>query len=264
MVTANAPADPDPESAPALLLMGELPLILSLDTATLGGSICLMRGDQLLASVTGDREISHSTTLLRDIDRVLKNSGVAIREVSLFAAAAGPGSFTGLRIGLATVKALAATLDRPCIGIPTLHAVARAGGTSKATVALLPAGRGELFAQLLSVTSGGLVKEHGVAAHLPALAIIQKYGTLTDLTWAGAGAHSQRDFLQAQAESAGIVFEPKGAESEGWKLAAREENLAKEIAGLARQRFSAGAQEWAEALRAIYVRPSDPELRVCQ
>lgn len=244
--------------------MSELPLILSLDTATLGGSICLMRGDRLVASVLGDREISHSSTLLRDIDRVLKNSGVAIREITLFAVAAGPGSFTGLRIGLATTKALAATLDRPCVGIPTLHAVARAGGPSKATVALLPAGRGELFAQLLSVSSGGLVTEHDVAAHLPPPALIEKYGRFTDLTWAGAGAHAQRDFLQAQAESAGIEFETGGAESEGWKMAVKDENLAKEIAALAQQRLALGEQESAASLQAIYVRPSDPELKACR
>jgi len=244
--------------------MSELPLILSLDTASLGGSICLTRGDQQLASVIGDREISHSSTLLRDIDRVLKNAGVNIREIGLFAAAAGPGSFTGLRIGLASVKAFAATLDRPCIGVPTLHAVAHAAGVSRATVVLLPAGRGELFAQLLSVSSDGLIEEHDVAAHLPAPAIIEKYGSLTDLTWAGSGAHAQRDFLQAQALTAGIKFEVGGTESPGWRMASREENLAKEIAALAQQHLPAGAQDSAESLRAIYVRPSDPELKVCQ
>lgn len=223
-----------------------------------------MRGAQLLASAIGDREISHSSTLLRDIDRVLKNSGVAISEISLFAAAAGPGSFTGLRIGLATIKALAATLDRPCVGIPTLHAVARAGGVSKATVALLPAGRGELFAQLLSVSSAGLVEEQDVAAHLPPPALIEKYGTLTDLTWAGPGAQSQRDFLQTQAQNSGIEFESEDSDSHGWKIAPGEENLAKEIAALAQQHLPPGAQDSAEFLQAIYVRPSDPELKACQ
>lgn len=237
------------------------PLILSLDTATFGGSVCLMRDGRMLASIIGDGEISHSSTLLRDIDRVLKTSGVATREITLFAAAAGPGSFTGLRIGLATVKALAATLDQPCVGVPTLHAVARAAGPSPATVALLPAGRGELFAQLLSVSPEGVVTEHDAPAHLPPIAIIEKYRTLTNLKWAGAGAHIQRDFLRAQAERGGIDFEADGAEANGWTIADREENLAKEIAALAQQRVQAGDADSAESLRAIYVRPSDPELR---
>ena len=243
------------------LLMGGSPLILGLDTATPGGSVCIMRGQQMLASVIGDAAISHSNTLLRDVDRVLKTAGLALQEIALFAAAAGPGSFTGLRIGLATIKALSATLNRPCVGIPTLHAVARSAGPSEATLALLPAGRGELFAQLFSVASNGNVMQQDVAAHLPPPAVIEKYGALGGLKWAGAGAHACRDFIERQAESAGVDFEDEGTESGGWKLARREENLAKDICALALQRFQTGEVQSAELLRAIYVRPSDPELR---
>lgn len=241
--------------------MRETPLILSLDTATLGGSVCLMRGEQILASVVGDAKVSHSNTLLRDIDRVLKTSNVSIQEIALFAVSAGPGSFTGLRIGLATVKALAATLNRPCAGIPTLHAVALSAGPSIATIAMLPAGRGELFAQLLSVSSDGEVTEHDAAAHLPPLTVIEKYGQSIDLTWAGAGAHLYRDLIRERALLNGIHFAEDRADSSGWKLAKREESLAKEIAALALERFQTGAGDSAESLRAIYVRPSDPELR---
>src|SRR3989449_9373398 len=97
-------------------LMDGSPLILGLDTATPGGSVCIMRGQQMLASVIGDAAISHSNTLLRDVDRVLKTAGVALQEIALFAAADGPGRFTGLRIGLGTIKALSATPNRPCVG----------------------------------------------------------------------------------------------------------------------------------------------------
>ena len=241
--------------------MGGSPLILGLDTATLGGSVCLMRGQQILASIIGDAAISHSSSLLRDIDRVLQTAGVSLPEIALFAASAGPGSFTGLRIGLATIKALSATLSRPCLGIPTLHAVARSAGPSEATVALLPAGRGELFAQLFCVAPDGNVMQQDVAAHLPPPVVIEKYGTLRGLTWAGAGAHAFRDFIERQAESAGIDFEDEGTGSGGWKLARREENLAKDICALALHRFQTGELESAEILRAIYVRPSDTELR---
>ena len=240
------------------------PLILSIDTATLGGSVCLMQGERMLAAVPGDANVSHSSTLLSDIDQVLKTCGITTREIELFATAAGPGSFTGLRIGLATVKALSATLGRPCVGIPTLHAVARGAGPSKATVALLPAGRGELFAQLLSVSFAGVVTEHDVAAHLAPAAVIQRYRSLTDIKWAGAGAHAQREFLREQAEHAAIDFESEPAASKGWTLADREENLAKEIAILAQQRWQSAAENSAESLRAIYVRPSDPELKECR
>src|SRR3982074_468901 len=113
--------------------MSEAPLILALDTATLDGSVCLARGEEVLASLAGDAKISHSSAPLKDIDRMLETCCVSLQQVELFAAASGPGSFTGLRIGLATIKAFVATLNRPCIGIPTLHAVARSGGPSQAT-----------------------------------------------------------------------------------------------------------------------------------
>src|ERR1700682_1201727 len=148
------------------------PLILSFNTATLGGSVCLVRGEELLASIFGDASVSHSSSLLRDIARALEVAGVSLKEIELLAAAAGPGSFTGLRIGVASIKALATTLKRPCFGIPTLQAVAHSGGPSKATVAVLPAGRGEVFAQLFSVSSDGLVEERDIPAHLPPRAML--------------------------------------------------------------------------------------------
>ncbi|MCM3904029.1 MAG: tRNA (adenosine(37)-N6)-threonylcarbamoyltransferase complex dimerization subunit type 1 TsaB, partial [Pyrinomonadaceae bacterium] len=131
--------------------MSTTPVILSIDTATLAGSVCLMRGTTLLATRVGDPAVSHSNSLLKDINNSLGEAEVSLSDVNLIAAASGPGSFTGLRIGLATVKALAATLQTPCVGIPTLNAVAHAAGPAAASVALLPAGRGELFSQLFSV-----------------------------------------------------------------------------------------------------------------
>jgi tRNA threonylcarbamoyladenosine biosynthesis protein TsaB len=238
------------------------PLILSLDTATLDGSICLSRGETVLASQLGDAKISHSISLLTDIDQMLGKCGIAIDQVELFAVASGPGSFTGLRIGLATVKALSATLKRPCIGIPTLHAVAGAGGASAATVALLPAGRGELFAQLLAVAADGSVTAQDAPAHLAPAALMEKYGRLPDLKWAGIGAHSYRELIGEQATLRGFEFsDDETAASKGWRLARREENLAREIATLAHERVQHGGAQSAESLSALYVRPSDPELK---
>src|SRR3977135_55846 len=146
--------------------MSDVPLILSLETATMGGSVFLGRGNVELATRTGDPRVSQSSSLLSDINDILQEASTSLHEVDLFACASGPGSFTGLRIGLATVKALAASLKRPCVGIPTLHAVAHAAGPSSATVALLPAGRGEVFAQMFSVAGDGTVTEVDSAAHL--------------------------------------------------------------------------------------------------
>lgn len=243
-----------------------VPVILSLETATMGGSVWLGRGAQQLATRLGDPKVSQSATLLNDVSSCIDEAGVKLGEVDLFACASGPGSFTGLRIGIATLKALAASLKRPCLGIPTLHAVAHAGGVSRATVALLPAGRGEVFAQMLSVSGGGTVTELDSAAHLSPASLVARYAGFKNLKWAGNGAHLQRGLLEAKAAEQGIHFlenqkEEMPEHADGiWGLAALELNLAKHVAALALQLFQPGALQSPHALSAIYVRPSDAEL----
>jgi tRNA threonylcarbamoyladenosine biosynthesis protein TsaB len=243
------------------------PLILSLETATMAGSVWLGFGTVELATRIGDPKVSQSAALLKDISDSLDEAGVKLAEVDLFACAAGPGSFTGLRIGIATLKALAASLSRPCVGIPTLHAVAHAAGFSAATVALLPAGRSEVFAQMLSVSENGKVNALDSAAHLSPARLVAKYGELRNLKWAGNGAHLHRDLLEKNALDRGIRFltEPgqQSADSAAdgtWQLAAPEDNLAKHIAALALQDFQSGEIQSPHSLKAIYVRPSDAEL----
>ncbi|HXD31035.1 MAG TPA: tRNA (adenosine(37)-N6)-threonylcarbamoyltransferase complex dimerization subunit type 1 TsaB [Pyrinomonadaceae bacterium] len=236
-------------------------VILSVDTATISGGVCLLRGKEVLASIPGESTLSHSSTLLRDIESALEKAGLSLSKVDVFAAAIGPGSFTGLRIGIATVKALSAVLEKPCVGVPTLHAIARAAGNSSATVSLLPAGRGELFSQLVSVSKDGEVTELDSPAHLSPQEVVTKYSELPKLIWAGTGAHAQKDLLLASAQKLSINFAENGGASEGWRLAPLELNLALQIAAMA------GNQEesdllTADHLRALYVRPSDPELKI--
>jgi tRNA threonylcarbamoyladenosine biosynthesis protein TsaB len=242
------------------------PLILSVETATAGGSVCLSRGVDVLAIASGDPALSHSNTLLRDIQQCLDQAAISRREVDLFAAASGPGSFTGLRIGLATVKGLAATLDRPCAGIPTLHAIAHAAGTSASTVALLPAGRGEVFVQLLAV-SDSTVEDLDDAQHLSPEKAVARYATRPSVRWAGAGAQANQEVIAAKAAALGYSFSTEGAQPgsdnayAGWSLAAPQRDLARNVAALAYDEFRRGTLAVADSLTAIYVRPSDAELK---
>jgi tRNA threonylcarbamoyladenosine biosynthesis protein TsaB len=249
--------------------MDQIPLILSIETATLGGSVFLGRGEQELATRKGNPEVSQSSSLLNDISETLAQAGVSLREVNLFACASGPGSFTGLRIGIATLKALAASLHRSCVGIPTLQAVALAGGQSRATIALLPAGRGEVFAQMFSVGNDGDVIELDAPAHLSPQKLVERYSSFKNLSWAGSGAQLQREFLERYAQTNEIVFAETAIESvndqltsdnDVWKLSPPADNLARHVARLALARFHAGRLESPESLSAIYVRPSDAEL----
>src|SRR5690349_12511663 len=172
-------------------------LILAVETATLGGSIAIVRGAEVIAGSNGDPAISHSNTLLADLDQLLNHAKIKLSEIDLFAVAAGPGSFTGLRIGIATIKALAATLARPTAAIPTLQAVALAGGPADASVALLPAGRGEVFAQLFSVANDGALTQQDNASHITPQKMFDKYGSLEKLLWCGEGANAQRELIES-------------------------------------------------------------------
>lgn len=165
-------------------------------------------------------------------------------EIDLFAVASGPGSFTGLRIGIATVKGLASTLNQPCVGVPTLEAVALAGGESTRSVALMPAGRGEVFAQLFSVSKEGFVTALDQPTHISPRRLLEKYGSLEDVLWCGEGAIANSALLE------------KG------RIATPVSNLATYVAALALTRFRENQLQQPEALKAIYVRPSDAELKV--
>lgn len=245
--------------------MNEGPLILSVDTATMGGSVCLTLGTKLLATRVGDPAVSHSNSLLKDIHESLDEAEVAISDVNLLAAASGPGSFTGLRIGLATVKALAATLRISCVGIPTLHAVALAAGASNATVALLPAGRGEVFSQLLSVSPNRSVTPLDEPVHLSPHKMLEKYASLRTLRWTGPGAHMYRDLIGSYHRDKEIGFEVEGSgatdSSPGWRLVPAQENLSQYVAALSLQKYASNQVGNPLSLSAIYVRPSDAELK---
>ena len=230
------------------------PLILSIETATTTGSIAVAEGSLILSSQKGDGLISHSNTLLSDIDDILKKVDRRFEEIELFAAAIGPGSFTGLRIGIATIKALAMTAKRPCAGIPTLEAVARSAGENLRVVATLLAGRGEVFAQLFSVSADGLVTEMDHPAHLPPSEVIKKYQDLENICWAGEGADAHKlEILASDAESLNA--------RKGWRIASNLTNLAENVSALALQRAGSNELTTPENLHAIYVRPSDAELK---
>jgi tRNA threonylcarbamoyladenosine biosynthesis protein TsaB len=248
-----------------LLRVNSLPSILSIETATRAGSLAITRGERVLVVRRGDASISHSTNLLEQIREALREASTSLLEIDALAVASGPGSFTGLRIGLATVKSFAATLKLPCVGIPTLHAVASSAGESHCTIAMLPAGRGEVYAQKLSVTAKGDVEPLEPPAHLAPETLLKRIKAIRNLRWAGEGAHMYIEAIRAYALLEGIDFRvegsaaPREAESE-WVVVQSDDVLAASVGKLAFRLapFESGASP--EDLHAIYVRPSDAEL----
>jgi tRNA threonylcarbamoyladenosine biosynthesis protein TsaB len=245
---------------------GPDPLVLSIDTATDARSVALVRGDSILALRVNETRESSSTSILSDIDRVLKDADTSLKRVQLFAVASGPGSFTGLRAGLATVKGFAVTLKKKAIGVPTLSAVAHSGKPSARTIALIPAGRGEVFAQQFRVSFEGVVEELSEAIHLPPEELIEIVLEVRGrVRWAGSGVGKYRDLIEGAARKERIAVHGGGVvkgldESRVWEVPELRPELAPSVAELAKQILFRRDQSAAVDLRAIYVRPADARI----
>jgi tRNA threonylcarbamoyladenosine biosynthesis protein TsaB len=125
----------------------DAPLLLAVDTATRRLGVAVLRGATVLAELAEEPERPPSETLLPAIDRALAQAGVNLDALDGFAVAIGPGSFTGLRVALATVKAFAFGAARPVAAVPTLAALAAtAGDVDGPLAAILDARRGEVYA----------------------------------------------------------------------------------------------------------------------
>jgi tRNA threonylcarbamoyladenosine biosynthesis protein TsaB len=123
------------------------PLLLAVESATPATSVALLRGDTVLAEVCRAADRPTAESLLPAIDVLLREADEALADVEAFAVSIGPGSFTSLRIGLATVKGLAFGTGRPAVAVSTLAALARRAPPGPGpVVAMLDARRGEVYA----------------------------------------------------------------------------------------------------------------------
>ena len=96
--------------------------ILSIDTSSSAGSIVVAEDEKILGEVNIDSAVTHSVRLLNGVDYLLTSLGLLPRDMDAFGVISGPGSFTGVRIGLTTTKGLAETTDRPVISITAFEA----------------------------------------------------------------------------------------------------------------------------------------------
>ncbi|MCK4648284.1 tRNA (adenosine(37)-N6)-threonylcarbamoyltransferase complex dimerization subunit type 1 TsaB [bacterium] len=120
--------------------------ILGIETSTMTGSVALMDEERLIAEYTLNLKGTHTSRLMPTIDRVLKDASFAIKDLDGIAVSLGPGSFTGLRIGIATAKGLAQGLNIPVVGIPTLDGLAFQLFNGKDLVCpILDARKGEVY-----------------------------------------------------------------------------------------------------------------------
>ena len=130
-------------------------LTLAFESSAKAASVALCEEDRLISQVIQVSGLTHSRTLLPMAEDLLKNAEINIDQIDLFAVAQGPGSFTGIRIGISTVKGLSWATNKPCVGVSTLAAMAWNGVAAGGLIcAVMDARRSEVYNALFSVEYG--------------------------------------------------------------------------------------------------------------
>ncbi|HOQ01636.1 MAG TPA: tRNA (adenosine(37)-N6)-threonylcarbamoyltransferase complex dimerization subunit type 1 TsaB [Acetivibrio clariflavus] len=131
--------------------------VLAIDTSTVIAAVAIMDDEKLLGEYSINNKKTHSQKLMVMIDEIMKNLDLKPSDIDVFAASIGPGSFTGLRIGVTTAKAMAYAANKPVVGVPTLDALAYNVVTSKFVICpILDARNNQVFTALYEVKDGKL------------------------------------------------------------------------------------------------------------
>ena len=219
-------------------------LLLAVDTSGRHGSIALARcGPEIACEVVGVEALSGGTfsaELVPQIAALLEKHGFSKADIGAFAVVSGPGSFTGLRIGLAVIKALAEVLAKPIAIVSLLEALAAAGGSQGRVMAVIEAGRNEVFV--------GEYEVGGAAAH------VIRERLLTCDEW-----------LESASEEMIVTPDPtiaEAARAKGLHVLEVERPRSDAIAQIGWRKIAGGETVSAEALDANYVGRSEAELFV--
>lgn len=217
------------------------PLVLAIDTTHEFGSLALLRGTETVDEVLLHAPTGFAHVLYPQLSRLLDRNGIALGSIDCFAAASGPGSFTGVRVGLACVKGLAEALGKPAVAVSNLQALATfAFGEARAAV--IDARRGDIY---------GGVYDWRLRPTAPE--VVAKFPVWLDALPAGDLVFVSTDFTPFHAALAGTRFEK-------FLVVTAEPALAGAIGRLAVARYQAGERPDPASLDANYVRRSDAEL----
>ena len=223
--------------------------ILGMDSSGLVASIAVVENDILVAEYTVNHKKTHSQTLLPMLDEVVKMTELDLDTVDAIAVAAGPGSFTGLRIGAATVKALGLALDKPVVSVPTCHGLAyNIWGTDKIVCPILDARRNQVYTGIYRFVEDKL----DVVMDQDAMGIDQLVEKLNELgkevIFVGDGIPVYSDYIKENIK-VGCSFAPAGFNRQ----------RASSVAALGLQFYQEGKFESADDHKPIYLRKSQAE-----
>jgi tRNA threonylcarbamoyladenosine biosynthesis protein TsaB len=216
--------------------------ILALETATLAGSVALLDDRRIVGQTLLDIAVTHSERLMAMVDRLLADCRVEASDLGGLAVSVGPGSFTGLRVGVATAKGLGLALGLPVAPVPTLDAMAWLLPFADAPVApILDARKSEVYLSLYRWTGDGMARQWEYLALAPAEAAARLVPPVIVL---GDGVPACRPHLAAL--GGGVSLAP---ETHTLPSAAVVGRLGAAI-------LAAGQGIAAEALAPLYLRPS--------
>lgn len=220
--------------------------LLAVDTATSACSVALADRSGTVAELNFFHGQTHSKYLAVMVAELLDLAGIGIDAVDAFAVDAGPGTFTGLRIGLATVKGLAAGTQKPAVGVSSLDALAAQAGLPPGQICcMLDARRGEVYTARYAAVDGTLARLTEQVAVDPRRAVVDRN---VNCLYIGSGAVAYRDVI---AETAG---------DKAWFVDGAANHLrASTVARLGLQRLGAGAAGNHADLFPDYIRRSDAE-----
>jgi tRNA threonylcarbamoyladenosine biosynthesis protein TsaB len=236
--------------------------VLSLDTTTRAGSVALMIDGRVVEERSGDASRTHAERLPAEMIALLAAHGRTLADIDLFAVASGPGSFTGLRIGIATIQGAAFVHHRPVVAVSALEALAHAGSTSarpgEVVGAWIDAHRHDVFSALYRVAAAEpfapdrLVEIEGPQVGTPAETLARWRPDLTGRSPAilGDGAVLYADIVAAEAGSAGPAV----------RVLQPTPSLAGAIALIALGLARIGTAVEAAGVRPLYVRRPDAEI----
>ena len=223
--------------------------ILAVDTATKSCSVAIVDKESLLAEMTVVTEQTHSKHLLEMISIVIKHSGLNLSDLNGFAVTRGPGSFTGLRIGISSVKGLAAAQGKPIVGVSSLDALARQVSFSPYLInSLIDARRDEVYSSRYRYKDGNLIKEGKEQAVSPGDALDE---INEPCIFVGSGAVLYQKAIK-----------DKLGEYAYFAQAYENTIRASTVASLSMDRFEKGDTEDAETFVPNYIRKSDAQLKL--
>lgn len=227
-------------------------IVLSIDTCDSRGSVALLRDDAVLGLIPHETKDEYSSWLLPTVNDVLKMAGLAMKDVDGYAVAAGPGSFTGVRVGLTTVKAWAEVYGKPVAAMSRLEGIAaQATGPGNYFAAFLDAQRGQVFgaAYRREGSDLALVGEEMVIAPGAFVETVAELTGRNKVVWVSPDA--------ALLETETVC---KEREKRGERIERASPTLAGIIGKIGMRRLQSGKATDALGLDANYVRRSDAEI----